>query len=155
MAAADGARVVLTSRGHEGAERAALDLKELFQVEVTPRAAAAEGAMLPLAQAADLILATGPPGVQLLSAGGLATLRGPKVLADVNAVPPSGIEGLKAQDEGTEMAPGLVALGALAIGALKIKVEASLLQDLLTAEKAPVIDSAAARRRADEILARR
>jgi len=155
MAAADGARVVLTSRRLERAERAAGDLRDLFHVEVTPRAAAAESAILPLAQAADLVLATGPPGVQLLSAGGLATLHGPKVLADVNAVPPSGIEGLKAQDAGTEMAPGLFALGALAVGELKIKVEASLLKDLLTAERAPIIDSTAARRRAAEILAAR
>jgi methylene-tetrahydromethanopterin dehydrogenase len=155
MAAADGARVVLTSRRQENADRAAGDLRDLFRVQVEPCAAAEEGAVLSLAQAADLILATGPPGVQLLSAAGVAALRGPKVLADVNAVPPAGIGGLKPQDEGTEMAPGLFALGPLAIGGLKIKVEASLLEDLLTADRPPIIDSAAARRRAGEILAAR
>jgi len=155
MAAADGARVVLTSRRQEGAEKAAGDLRDLFQVDVTPREAASEGAIVPLAQAADLVLATGPPGARLLSSAGVAALCGPKILADVNAVPPPGIEGLKAHDEGTEMAPGIFALGALSVGELKFKVEASLLKDLLTAERPPIIDSAAARRRADEILAAR
>ena len=155
MAAADGARVVLTSRRQDGAESAATDLRDLFQVEVTPRQAASEAEAVPLAQAADLILATGPPGTRLLSAAAVAALRGPKVLADVNAVPPAGIEGIKAQDEGTEPAPGLSALGALAVGELKFKVEASLLKDLLASDRPPVLDRAAARRRADEILAAR
>lgn len=155
MAAADGAQVVLTSRRQEGAEKAAGDLRDLFRVDVTPREAVSESAILPLAQAADLILSTGPPGVHLLSAAGVAALRGPKILADVNAVPPPGIEGVKAQDEGTEVSAGIFALGALAVGELKFKVEASLLKDLLTSERPPIIDGAAARRRADEILAAR
>ena len=155
MAATDGARVVLTSRRREGAEAAASDLRDLFQIEVTPRQAASEAEAVPLAQAADLILATGPPGTQLLSAAAVAALRGPKVLADVNAVPPAGIEGIKSQDEGTELATGLFALGALSVGTLKFKVEASLLGDLLSSDRPPVIDRDAARRRADEILSSR
>jgi len=155
MAAADGANVVLTSRRQESAEAAALDLRDLFQAEVTPRAAASESEIRAAAEEADLILATGPAGVRLISAAGLLGLRGPKIVADVNAVPPSGIEGVSGRDDGTEIAPGLFALGALVVGDLKIKVEASLLKDLLTAERPPIIDSVAARRRAGEILAAR
>ena len=70
----------------------------------------------------------------------------------MNAVPPHGLEGVKPQDSGTEIAPGLFALGAMPVGDLKFKVESSLLKDLLTAETPPLIDSQAARRRALEIL---
>ncbi len=155
MAARDGAKVTLTSRRAESAEAATREIASLFQARVESRAAATETDLARLAADADLVLATGPPGVQLLSRRAVQELRGPKVFADVNAVPPAGIEGLKPQDDGVELAPGLFGLGALVIGGLKFQVEASLLKDLLAAEAAPVLDSRAARTRADEILASR
>jgi methylene-tetrahydromethanopterin dehydrogenase len=155
MAARGGARVVLTSRRRETAEAAARDVAGLFGAQVTPRAAADDADLGRLAAEADVILATGAAGVRLLSQGTLRRLGGPRVVADVNAVPPSGIEGLNPQDDGTEIAPRMFGLGALAVGALKNQVEASLLRDLLTAGTALVIDSQAARRRADELLAAR
>jgi hypothetical protein len=41
-------------------------------------------------------------------------------MADVNAVPPAGIEGVEAGDDATER-EGVKAFGALAIGGLKMK----------------------------------
>ncbi|MBI4168522.1 MAG: methylenetetrahydromethanopterin dehydrogenase [Acidobacteria bacterium] len=155
MAARDGARVVLTSRRPEAAARAAREIAALFKVQVEPRAAPAEADLAAAAREADVILATGAAGAQLLSRQGVQSLRGPKVVADVNAVPPPGIEGIKPQDDGTEIAPGIFALGALAVGDLKFKAEASFLKDLLAAEPPPVIASNEARRRAEEILAAR
>ena len=155
MAARDGARVVLTSRRAESAAAAAREVAALFQAEVTPRAAATETELASLAHETDVVIATGPAGVQLLSRRAVQEMRGPKVLADVNAVPPAGIEGLKPQDDGTEVAPGIFGLGALSIGGLKFQIESTLLKDLLTAETAPALDSRAARQRADAILAAR
>jgi len=155
MAARDGARVILTSRRAESAAAAAREVAALFQAEVTPRAAATETELASLAHEADVVIATGPAGVQLLSRRTVQELRGPKVIVDVNAVPPAGIEGLKPQDDGTEVVPGIFGLGALSIGGLKFQVESTLLKDLLTAETAPVLDSRAARQRADGILAAR
>jgi methylene-tetrahydromethanopterin dehydrogenase len=152
MAARAGAKVVLTSRKAEKALAATRELASLFEVEVTPRPAASEAEMAPLAHEADIILATGSAGVQLLSDQAIGSLRGPKIVADVNAVPPAGIAGVKAQDDGREVAPGIFALGALAIGDLKFKVEASLLKDLLTSGEPPLIDNTSASRRAEEIL---
>ncbi|HEU4403278.1 MAG TPA: methylene-tetrahydromethanopterin dehydrogenase N-terminal domain-containing protein [Candidatus Polarisedimenticolia bacterium] len=153
LAARDGARVTLTSRRADAAATAAREVAALFQAGVEPRAAPTESDLVRLAQEADVVLATGAAGARLLTQASLLTLRGPKVMADVNAVPPAGLEGLQPQDEGREIAPGLFGLGPLAIGALKSRVEAALLRDLLTAERPPVIDSRAARRKADEILA--
>ena len=153
MAARDGARVTLTSRRPEAAAAAAREVAALFQAGVEARPAPSEADLARLAREADVVLATGAAGARLLSRGSIASLKGPKVLADANAVPPSGIEGLNPQDDGAEIAPGIFGLGALAVGGLKNKVEAALLKDLLTAEKAPVLDSGAARRKAEEILA--
>ncbi len=152
MAARDGARVVLTSRRAEAAASAVREIAALFQAGVEPRPAPTEADLAALAREADLVLATGAAGARLLSQASLATLRGPKVVADVNAVPPAGIEGLEPQDDGAEIASGIFGLGAMAIGSLKFQVESSLLKDLIAAEKPPVIDSRAARRRAGEIL---
>jgi len=49
-------------------------------------------------------------------------------VADINAIPPLGVEGLKSNAEGEEVLPNVFGLGALAIGKLKIKVEAELIK---------------------------
>jgi methylene-tetrahydromethanopterin dehydrogenase len=150
MAAAEGAEVTLTSRRLEAAESAARELGDRDGVRVTACAAATEAEVAAAAARADILLATGAAGVRLVS---VSALRGPKIVADVNAVPPAGIEGLAPPDDGKEILPGIFGIGALAIGALKNRVEASLLKDLLAAEQPLVLDRAAARRRAGDLLA--
>ncbi|HZN03187.1 MAG TPA: methylene-tetrahydromethanopterin dehydrogenase N-terminal domain-containing protein [Candidatus Polarisedimenticolia bacterium] len=153
MAAAAGARVLLTSRDTARAQAAAREVADLFGAAVESRAASGEKESAALVAEADVVLATGAAGARLLSRASLAGMKGPKVVADVNAVPPSGIEGLEPADQERELAPGVFGIGALAIGALKSKVESSLLRDLATSDKALVIDAAAAGRRAAEIVA--
>jgi len=152
IAGRDGAAVTLTSRNLASAAEAAEEIAALFGVTVVPRAAPGEKELSVLAAGADVVLATGAAGVQLLSRAAIATLKGPKVIADVNAVPPHGLEAVRPQDSGTEVAPGVFALGAMAIGDLKFKIESALLKDLLTAETPPVIDLESARRRALDLL---
>jgi methylene-tetrahydromethanopterin dehydrogenase len=148
-----GASVILTSRGRESASAAAREVGELFGATVEPRAAPAEAERAALAAESDIVLATGAAGVVLLSRGTIETLKGPKVLADVNAVPPHGLDGVRPQDDAVEVAPRVLAIGAMAVGETKFKVESTLLKDLLTAEGPPVIDLEAARRRAIDLLA--
>jgi methylene-tetrahydromethanopterin dehydrogenase len=153
LAAAAGARVLLGSRTAARAEAAAREVRDLFGGAPEPRATPGSGETEELAAAADIVLATGAAGVRFLTTAQVAALRGAKVVADVNAVPPSGVEGLEAKDDDRELAPGIFGLGALAVGALKSKIEASLLRDLATSDKALVVDAAAAGARAAELLA--
>jgi len=152
LAAREGAAVTITSRTQVSAAAAAGEIASLFGVTVEPRAAPGEVDLAALAAKADVVLATGPAGTQLLSRRSIESLKGSKILADVNAVPPHGLEGVRPQDDGTEIAPGLLALGAMVVGELKFKTESSLLKDLPGAESPPVIDLQAARRRALELL---
>ncbi len=152
LAAHDGAAVTLTSRSQASASAAAREIATLFGATVEPRVAAREADLADLAAKSDVVLATGAAGAPLLSRTTIESLKGPKVLADVNAVPPHGLEGVRPQDNGAEIAPGLFALGAMAVGDLKFKVESTLLKDLLSAESPPVIDLQAARRRALDLL---
>src|SRR5690606_30985 len=92
-----------------------------------------------LLQSADVVLATAKAGVQVLSAAQLAGAPRLKVAADVNAVPPLGLEGVGPMDDGVPIrgsASGAVGIGALAIGNVKYRVQQTLLTQMREAEKA-------------------
>ncbi len=78
---------------------------------------------------AEIVLAAGAGGIQLLSAAELdkygSTCR---IIADINAIKPVGVEGLDSTDDGKEMKPGVYGIGALAIGKLKIKTETEMIK---------------------------
>jgi methylene-tetrahydromethanopterin dehydrogenase len=154
MAAADGARVTLVSRDAARASAAAAEVTALYGVEVAARGAAGEPDRAALAAGSDVVLAAGAVGAALLGEPAVRALRGPKILVDINAVPPAGLAGVEPSADGIAIAPDLFAIGALAVGGLKFKVESALLADLLGAGPAPCLDAAAARRRAGELLAR-
>jgi methylene-tetrahydromethanopterin dehydrogenase len=142
IAAAEGAKTVLI--GYDGAERvkALAELaRERFKVEL----AYADGSSEPLKEQAikgvDVILAAGRAGVQIVSAAQLARAASVKVAADVNAVPPAGIEGLGAQDDGVALkGTGAIGIGSLAIGAVKYKVQSGLFRRMIEAEKPLFLD---------------
>ncbi|MGF3522187.1 MAG: methylene-tetrahydromethanopterin dehydrogenase N-terminal domain-containing protein [Candidatus Bathyarchaeia archaeon] len=77
---------------------------------------------------AEIILAAGAGGVQLLSAGDLKAAAKCKIVADINAIKPLGVEGLGSNDDGKELAAGVFGIGALAIGKLKIKIETEMIK---------------------------
>jgi hypothetical protein len=51
-----------------------------------------------------------------------------KIVADINAIKPLGVEGLGSTDDGKELKPGVYGIGALAIGKLKIKTETEMIK---------------------------
>jgi hypothetical protein len=68
-----------------------------------------------------LLLSAGPAGVQLIPRGSWAGRPGLLAAADLNAVPPLGIEGIEVTDDGAQR-DGVVVFGALGVGNLKMKV---------------------------------
>jgi hypothetical protein len=76
---------------------------------------------------AEIILSAGAGGIQLLSAADLAAAPNCKIVADINAIKPLGVEGLGPNDD-KEMKPGVWGIGALAIGKLKIKTETEMIK---------------------------
>ena len=76
---------------------------------------------------ADIVLATGAAEVNLLSLKVLKEHnRGYRVVGDVNAIPPLGVEGIKPTDDGAEFMRDIYGMGSLAIGAFKQQVEAQI-----------------------------
>ena len=77
---------------------------------------------------AEIVLAAGAGGIQLLSAAELDKYGAKcKIVADINAIKPLGVEGLGSNDNGKELKSGVYGIGALAIGKLKIKIEKEMI----------------------------
>jgi hypothetical protein len=125
LLAKEGADVVvaetLPTETMERAKAACATIEERVGVQVTPAAAADVDATGRVLEGAEAVLCTGAAGLQLISETlwrGHPTLR---VLGDVNAVPPAGIEGVKPTWNGKEI-DGKLLFGALGIGDLKMRV---------------------------------
>ncbi len=119
--AREGASVTLTSRSIDKARVACGQLRARFGIEVMPAEATDDNGVARTLQGAHLCMTAGAAGATLLRRAvwaGHPTLR---AMADVNAVPPLGIEGIEATDKGVER-DGKIVFGALAIGGLKMKV---------------------------------
>ena len=121
LLAKEGAQVTLTSRSLKSAEVACTSVKERFGVEVIPSAAADAEAIRRVLDEAYAALCSGAAGIMLIPESIWAEHPTLSVLADVNAVPPLGIEGIKATWDGQEK-QGKVIFGALGIGGLKMKI---------------------------------
>ncbi len=78
---------------------------------------------------ADVILCASVAGVRIISKEMLSGIKLAKVIADVNAVPPLGVEGMKLEDDMKEIASGIFGIGALTIGRLKYKLEREILKE--------------------------
>ncbi|SMG63796.1 methylenetetrahydrofolate dehydrogenase (NADP(+)) [methanotrophic bacterial endosymbiont of Bathymodiolus sp.] len=107
-----------------------------------------------LIEDADLIFCTAKAGIKILSAEVLGHAKQLKVVGDVNAVPPSGIAGVQVNDFGAPLAntENAVAVGPLAVGNVKYKVQNALLSSMLKGDKPVYLDFIAAFEKAKEIL---
>src|SRR5262245_16449147 len=120
LLAREGAQVTITSRWKDKGRDAAAQLKARFGVEVAAAEARDDGAVARVLEGAQVCLCAGAAGVKLLSRAVWAANPTLRVMGDVNAVPPLGIEGIEAGDKGGER-DGKRAFGALGIGSLKMK----------------------------------
>ena len=102
---------------------------------------------------AEVAVCCAKAGVQVLSADLMSRCDMLSVAADVNAVPPSGIEGLSVTDDGAELSSGALGLGALAIGSIKYKVQRGLMERMMSADRAVVLDFPDAFEFAREVVA--
>jgi len=129
-----GARVRLAS--HASVERAKVTTDMIaarYETAVEP-VCAAGSTKAGLVGAADVILASAKAGVQVLSAAELAGATRLLAAADLNAVPPEGIEGLGVLDDRKALGAAsgrAVGIGALAVGQIKYQTQRRLFERML------------------------
>jgi len=136
---AAGAGATATLVGYDGPARvkaAAADAKARFGVELAHADGSSDALKTATIEDAEVILCAGRAGVNVLGPTHLAAARRLMVAADVNAVPPAGIAGLGAQDDGAPLAgtPG-IGIGALAVGGVKYRVESGLFKRMIETEE--------------------
>ena len=116
-----GADVVVTSRRADGGAAAADAIRQRFDAAVRPVAMAGAGQAASVLEGAELLLSAGGAGICLVPRDAWIGRSGLRVAADVNAVPPLGVEGIEVTDNGTDR-NGVTVFGALGVGHLKMKV---------------------------------
>ena len=123
--AKEGADVVvaetLPTETMERAKAACATIEERFGVQVAAAAAPDVEATRRVLEGAEAALCTGAAGLQLIPETLWRDHPTLRVLGDVNAVPPLGLEGTNATWDG-KVVDGKTIFGALAIGNLKMKV---------------------------------
>jgi hypothetical protein len=121
LLAGRGAEVVMTSRRLEYAQQVAARTAERFGGSITAVHMAAGSAAAATLEGANLVLNAGGAGICLVPKTAWAGREGLAAAADVNAVPPLGIEGVEVTDNG-ESREGAAVFGALGVGGLKMKI---------------------------------
>lgn len=123
------AEVVITSRSLARAKVITDQMKEAYDVDVTPGQSRSDECVETLLKEAHVAIATGPAGVCILPKSAWEASDTLEVIADVNAVPPLGVEGIEVMDNGTEKS-GKRLYGAIAIGNFKMKVHRGAVSSL-------------------------
>jgi methylene-tetrahydromethanopterin dehydrogenase len=137
LAALEGADVTLV--GYDGIRRvsdAAREIKSRFGVDVRSADGSDDGKKAEILGRVEAAFCAGRAGVRILSREQLAAAKGLLIVTDVNAVPPSGVDGLEMNANGAELTPyGTLGLGPLTIGNLKYKTESGLFGKMIAADK--------------------
>lgn len=141
IAALEGAKVTLA--GHDGTKRVGVACEEIsrrFGVELQPGDGSNEDSKAALLREADAAFCCARAGVQVLSKQQIADAPDLLVAADVNAVPPMGVEGLDVQADGVAIGGRAVGIGALAIGHTKYRTEFGLFRRMIETDKPVALD---------------
>ncbi|MEO1205990.1 MAG: NAD(P)-dependent methylenetetrahydromethanopterin dehydrogenase [Pseudomonadota bacterium] len=143
IAALEGAKVQLVA--HRGIERCIKNAdisRERFGVELESVPGETDQQKADIIANADVVFAAAAAGVQVLSKDNMKASKSLLVTADVNAVPPPGVEGMDLFMMG-ELLPEMKTthgVGPLAIGDIKYKTEAGLFKQMLEASEPQHLD---------------
>jgi glutamyl-tRNA reductase len=96
---------------------------------VSPHGTATPQETLAAAQGAQIVVAAGAPGAELMSAESRRQCRDLLVAVDLNAVPPVGLEGIDPRDRAAQR-DGLTCYGALGVGTTKMKIHKAAIHRL-------------------------
>ncbi len=137
ITALEGAQVSLVAhRGVDRVVKAAAISKERFGVDLIPAPGETEEQKRDIIANAEVIFAAAAAGVRVIGEEHKAIAKDLLVVADVNAVPPPGVEGMELFMDGAPL-PGSNALGVgpLAIGDVKYKTESGLFKRMISTDK--------------------
>lgn len=142
LAAKQGAKVNLCQLLADDDRRAMMRFCERYEAEVNWVSAQTNKEKADEIEDAEVIICAAKAGIRILE-GHLNIAKKLLVVADTNAVPPSGVAGVNPNDLGVAVDYALGtfrSIGPLAIGNLKYKTQFGLFEELQKASKASLID---------------
>ena len=116
--------------GNEYVEKLSNSIREKYGANVEGVSTPSKDEKLKILRRADVIFCAGTEGIRIIEKSLLEELKFMKVIADINAVPPLGVEGIKLNDDMREVVSGIFAVGALTIGKLKYDLEKEILKEV-------------------------
>ena len=131
LLAKDGADVTITSRKPEQGEKARQFISARFSVHVDAVTLNDPAALPELMRDMDVLLNSGPAGVQMVPRAAWTGAKSLKIAVDLNAVPPLGIEGIEVNDAGAKR-ENVVVFGAFGVGNFKTKLHKACVARLFT-----------------------
>jgi len=131
LLAKDGAHVTITSRKPEQGDKARQFISARFNVEVDAVALTDPAKLPELLQDAEILLNSGPAGVQMVPKSAWTSAKALRVAVDLNAVPPLGIEGVEV-DDAEKVRNGVTVFGAFGVGNFKTKLHKACVARLFT-----------------------
>ena len=112
-----------------------------YGVKISAVDGASDDSKIAVLKNTDIALCAAAAGVQVLSLSQMAQAKDLKIVADVNAVPPTGAEGVDVFADGLPiLGTNAFGIGALAIGNVKYKTQHNLLKSMLESEKKQYLD---------------
>jgi len=124
-----GAQVSLTSRSMKKAKHVCKDIKQRFDIDVEPLLGDSYEARAGALKGAQIVLAAGAAGAELIKEEQWKDIPSIEVMADANATPPLGIGGTEMMDKGKDR-NGKIIWGAISFGTLKLAVHRACIEKL-------------------------
>ncbi len=144
LASQAGAQVGIVGREDVSrARRTAEECNKRYGTRVEPIETGTEALKLEMMRRTDIVLATAKAGHRVVTKTLLESAPRLLVAADVNAVPPAGIEGVQATDDGKPLGAAsgkAVGIGALTVGNIKYQTQRGLLETMLKADRPLYLD---------------
>ena len=120
--------------GIENVSKKATEYKNRFGVDILPADGSTDELNSSYLPKADIIFCAARAGTQVISKGQLELAKNSKILADVNAVPPAGLEGVELKDDDAKHPCGALSIGPLTSGDIKVKTQYRMFEKMCSSE---------------------
>ncbi|HEY2785128.1 MAG TPA: methylene-tetrahydromethanopterin dehydrogenase N-terminal domain-containing protein [Fimbriiglobus sp.] len=130
LLARHGGHVRIGSRSKERAEAACAAVRTSVPGANVESVCVSSSSDAPIAlEGRELVVAAGAPGALLLPKKYRSSAKHLRLLIDLNAVPPAGIEGVEVTDKATTR-DGIIGYGAIGVGGTKMKIHKAAIAEL-------------------------
>ena len=153
MCAKEGSKCTIV--GYDGitnVEKKANEYQSRFNVEIIPGDGSSDELNSSYLPDADIIFCAARAGTQVISKKQLDIAKKAMILADVNAVPPAGLEGVNLNDNDEKHDCGAFSIGPLTSGDIKVKTQYKMFEKMCSTEKPLYLNFDEALTTAREIL---